>query len=400
MNIDTFALLNETTLSCLNETDEKKIIGTFTELAIRVLKADFGFVWMCKKDQEFELVYQSKNLPYTPLPPTKGGRNTKVFKNLTPDFVSTIEKRKGKYDVSKYMKSFVIIPIMYQNNVYGTIVICFKKTETFSKEKRVSCRMIGSNIAQVITIFRNKEIIKENEEYRRKIREEELRNEFLVDIMHEIRTPLTIIKGTVDLSMRRIPAIDAPTAFKSIATEAEHLMEMLSELSVLTAKDSSVQRIIQTRKIQLVPFLRKISKRWMVLVKKKKITIDIQQIPHVSILADESYLNKLFTNIVTNAIAYGKNNGHISLRGSREGHWVRIDIQDDGIGISDDEINHVFERFYRADKSRSHRQNTPGTGLGLAITKWIAEAHGGKVAVSSILGKGSTFSVYLPSIDE
>ncbi len=398
MITDTLILLNEATIQCLNETDENKIISTFTELAVDILGANFGFVWFCKKGQEFELAYRSHNLPYTPLSPTMGGRNTKVFKSFQPDFVSIVEKRKDKYDVSKYMKSFVIIPITYQDNIYGNIVICFKKLETFSKEKRILCTLIGSNIAQVITIFRNKEILKKNEEYRRKMKEEELRTEFLADAMHELRTPLAIIKGTVDLSMKNYYATNQSIAFKTINTEIQHLTEILSELSVLTSKDSHVQRKIQTKKIKLSPFIKKISERWITLANKKSIVVQIKKIPPVSIFADESYLNKLFTNIVKNAVTYGRDHGHISISGIIKGNMIKIDIHDDGVGISSDDLERVFERFYRVDKSRSSLNDNNGSGLGLAITKWIVEAHGGKITAESTLGKGSTFSVFLPFV--
>ncbi|HTK33159.1 MAG TPA: GAF domain-containing sensor histidine kinase [Candidatus Paceibacterota bacterium] len=395
MIIDTLNLINRTSILCLNETDENKIIGTFTELAVSVLNADFGFVWMNKKNDTFELAYKSRNMPYTPLSPTQNGRNIKVFKNFRPDFVSTVAKRNDVYDVSRYMKSFVIIPIAYQQHIYGNAVICFKKPEKFSKEKRISCAIIGNNIAQVITILRAKHTLKEIEEYKRNMREEELRTEFLADAMHEIRTPLAIIKGTVDLALHPY-SIDQSVALKAIHAEVEHLTEILSELSVLTSKNSPVRRKMQTKKIQLAPFIQEISKRWTALANMKNVSIKIQKMPRVSILADESYLSKLFTNIIKNAITYGKKNGYIKISGTVRKDMIVIDIEDNGIGISQTDLERIFDRFYRADKSRTSLENNSGTGLGLAIVKWIAEAHGGTVTATSTLGKGSVFTVSLP----
>lgn len=400
MNINTLNLLNETTLRCLNETDENKIIGTFTELAISVLEADFGFVWMSIKNQGFDLVYKSHALPYVPHPPTRIGRNIKVFSNLKPDFVSTIHKKIGRNNANKYMKSFVIIPIAYRKNVYGNIVICFKKFEKFSPEKKISCALIGSNIANVMTIFRNKKTLKENEEYRRKMKEEELRTEFLADAMHEIRTPLAIIKGTIDLAMKPGRVLNQSVAIKAIDTEVKHLTELLFELSLLTSKNSLARRNIQTKKTDLATFMINISKRWIPLAKRRGIVIKMKKIMPISILADESYLNKLFTNIVKNAVTYGKNHGHIFISANLQKDMIRIDIQDNGIGISKENIGRIFDRFYRVDKSRSNLNGHNETGLGLSITKWIAEAHGGKVTVKSTLGKGSTFSVFLPTVSK
>lgn len=398
MIIDTLILLNKTTIRCLNETDEKKIIGIFTELAIRILGASFGFVWMSKKDQEFELAYRSHHLPYTPLTPGKHGRNARVFSNHKVDFVSVVDKGKGKFQASRYMKNFAIIPIAYRDNIYGNMVICFRSPDKFSKEKQILSALIGSNLAQIITILHNRKMQKANEEYRRKTDEEGLRTEFLADAMHELRTPLAVIKGTVDLARKSSRLISQSAALKAINGEIQHLVGILGELSLLTSKDSLAQRKILTKKIQLVPSLKRMSKRWKILAHKKNITIRVEKIPFVSILADESYLNKLFSNVVKNAINYGNERGHIYISGKIQDDTVIIDIKDDGIGISQDDIGRIFDRFYRADKSRSNYGKDNGTGLGLAITKWIANAHGGDVTVNSTIGKGSTFSVSLPFV--
>ena len=299
--------------------------------------------------------------------------------------------------------------IAYAEYIYGSIVICFKDNHAFSEVDRQLSVSLGNATAQSITIhdFIGKErkavvVVAQQraniEEDRRKMEEEKLRAEFLADAMHEIRTPLTIIKGTVDLFMKPKYALDQSAALKSINMEIQHITGILSELSVLTSKDSPVQRKIQTKKIKLSQFIRKISKRWMILANKRDIVIKVKKIPPVSILADELYLDKLFTNIVKNAITYGRDNGHISISGTICGDKVKIDIHDDGIGILRKDLERVFDRFYRVDKSRSNFNNYNGTGLGLAITKWIAEAHGGEVTAESTPGKGSTFSVFLPFV--
>ena len=226
--------------------------------------------------------------------------------------------------------------------------------------------------------------------------EEKLRTEFLADAMHEIRTPLSIIKGTVDLALLPRNGINQSIALKAINTEVEHLTGVLSELSMVSKKDSPAHRKMQTKKMLLASFIQNTSKRWVIMAHKKSVTIKIQNIPHVSISGDESYLSKLFTNIVKNAITYGRDKGHIVISAKIRGAMVVLNIQDDGAGISPTDLDRIFERFYRVDKSRTSLNDNSGTGLGLAIAKWIAEAHGGTITAQSTLGKGSVFSISLP----
>jgi signal transduction histidine kinase len=102
----------------------------------------------------------------------------------------------------------------------------------------------------------------------------------------------------------------------------------------------------------------------------------------------------LFINLVDNAIKYTPNGGEVKLSLERDVTWVRVAIADSGVGIPAQDLPKIFDRFYRVDKARSRDKG--GTGLGLAICKWIAEAHGGRVEVTSQVGKGSTFTVWLP----
>jgi two-component system phosphate regulon sensor histidine kinase PhoR len=108
---------------------------------------------------------------------------------------------------------------------------------------------------------------------------------------------------------------------------------------------------------------------------------------------DGHKLDQMINNLVSNAVKYTPDGGTITLSLSQEGDWARFEVTDTGIGISPEHLPHLFDRFYRVDKARSRAGG--GTGLGLAIVKGIAEQHGGRVAVTSEPGKGSTFTVWL-----
>ena len=655
MKTDNFTLLNQAVLECLNNTDETSTIKAFTELGIKILGADFGFVWLSSiQNGKLKLVYKSPTLPYQPKPPSKKGRNFKVINSFIPDYVRDVSKTSDANYVSSYMKSFVIIPISYRNNIYGNIVFCFKKPESFSREKKILCTLIGSNIAQVLTIRRllrreqkarlnaeksakiirqseekfkliasntpdhiliqdvdfryvmvinpqlgltekqmlgktdfdlltkkdaenlhaiKKKVIKtgkarkvgipiinfkgereyfdgsyiprydtdgkvngligyfrnvtERKKYENKILEEraerqlildsvpamifykdtnnrflmtnkvfqetmnlskddldgvslydiypqsqadaywaddkevitsgmpklgiveqmqtknsvrwvetnkipyrdergqitgiigfavditqrkeaeaisererileqeKVKTEFVADAAHELRTPLAIIKGNVDLALRKGPKLlDEREALQAIDEEIKHLSDILSALTLLTTKGARFQKKIVSKKVQIPALMRKVVARCRTLAYRKNIIIYLGNIPKVSISGDEAYLEKLFTNIIKNAITYGRDKGKVSVTGSKRRRSVEIVIADNGVGISSIDLPHIFERFFRADRARTSSEGR--TGLGLAIVKWIAEAHGGTVSVSSNLGKGSTFTVSLP----
>src|SRR6185369_11778202 len=119
--------------------------------------------------------------------------------------------------------------------------------------------------------------------------------------------------------------------------------------------------------------------------------ITLNPIPKIVILGDKNYLEKMFLNIIENAIVYGVQDGHINISATKNKIYIKIDVSDDGIGVSKEDLPHIFERFYRADKSHSGS----GVGLGLSIVKWIAELHSGAVTAVN-QKKGMLVSVLLP----
>ena len=121
---------------------------------------------------------------------------------------------------------------------------------------------------------------------------------------------------------------------------------------------------------------------------------EIKEIPDVSLAGDRIYLEKLFSNIISNAIFYGKEKGSIIINAKKDKKYIIITIKDNGIGIEKEDLPNIFNRFYRAENARDTKRE--GTGLGLAISKWIVESHDGNIEVSSVIKKGTTFTISLP----
>lgn len=230
----------------------------------------------------------------------------------------------------------------------------------------------------------------------RAIQQEKQKIEFISDATHELRTPLAIIRGNADLALRdRSPSPErVRDAFNAINTEVLYLTSLLSDLSILTTRNADFHRKIDLSKVDLNRLIRHIAKRHQSLAQKAGISIVVDIKGKISVEGDESYLKRLFSNIVSNAVYYGKKRGSVTIAGKKDRDKAVIEIRDNGIGISKKDLPHIFERFYRAESSRS--KDFGGSGLGLALVKWIAEAHGGSVSARSVKGKGSIFRVALP----
>jgi len=140
-----------------------------------------------------------------------------------------------------------------------------------------------------------------------------------------------------------------------------------------------------------------VNKAFMTLNKNAKdkfITVENNIEQNLSVSLDESSIIQALINLIHNAIKYSPENSKITVSGSKQNNFIRVDVQDQGIGIPEKDLPRIFERFYRVDKARS--KELGGTGLGLAIVKHIVQTHGGDVFVKSIEGHGSTFSFTIP----
>ena len=245
-----------------------------------------------------------------------------------------------------------------------------------------------------ITERKKLELVKETD---RLLEEERLKVASIADATHELRTPLAIIKGNVDLAMQnKSKNPKAPrSAFRAINYEIKHLSNILSDLTLITSKKGELQNRIVYDKINLRSLVTVVVGRCKAIAYKKNISITARKIPSLIILGDKVYLEKMLANLIKNSIVYGNKNGHTEILAEESRGFVTISVSDDGIGISKEDLPHVFERFYRADKSHTSDANSMGIGLGLSIVKWVAEAHGGTVNAKN-MNKGSVFSVSLP----
>jgi signal transduction histidine kinase len=213
----------------------------------------------------------------------------------------------------------------------------------------------------------------------------------LADVSHELRTPLTVIKGNVDL-MRRMKNLDAES-LASIDQEAGRLTRLVGSLLLLAQAESGKLALIMT-KIELDLLLTEVFQEMSILA-GSKVRVHLNEIDQVYVSGDRDRLKQVFINLVANAIQYTPQGGDVYLSLEKTNGQARVIVRDTGPGIPSEDLPHIFERFYRAEKSRT-RGKTSGFGLGLSIANWIVEKHGGRIEVVSQEGKGTTFAIWLP----
>lgn len=231
---------------------------------------------------------------------------------------------------------------------------------------------------------------------KRLLEDEKLKVESIADATHELRTPIAIIKGNVDLGLLQLGKNSKSpiSALRAIDYEIKHLSGILSDLTLITSKTMELKNRIVFEKVNLKPIIIKAVERCKALAFKKNVSIIAKKIPSLTLSGDKIYLEKMLVNLIKNSIVYGNKDGHTKISVEQSKGVVIINIIDDGIGIAEEDLSHVFERFYRADKS--HTSSGSSIGLGLAIVKWVAEIHGGNVSVKN-KEKGSIFTVSLPT---
>ncbi len=213
---------------------------------------------------------------------------------------------------------------------------------------------------------------------------------FLADVSHELRTPLTVIKGNLSL-MRRMKEVDEES-MASISEEVDRLTRLVGDL-LLLAQAESGRLPLQLGPVELDGLLLDVVQQIQPLAGERRLVVS--EIDEVEITGDRDKLRQVLLNLIGNAIQYTPAGSKVFLRLSKDATSGHIEISDTGPGISPEDLPHIFERFYRGERSRKRSPGT-GFGLGLSIAYWIVKNHNGTIDVKSQEGSGTTFIIRLP----
>jgi len=223
---------------------------------------------------------------------------------------------------------------------------------------------------------------------------------FIADASHELRTPLTVLRASADLLDRHRdePLRENRELFDDLRDGLARLERLATDLLTLARSDLGEQNLA-VAPLDLGPFAADVARRMGPLARAHDLALICELSGNdVPIEADPDRLHQVVLILLDNAIAHTPPGGRITVAVSRQGGEARLEVRDTGEGIPPEALTRIFDRFYRADRSRSRAEG--GAGLGLAIAKVLIESHGGKIALGSTVGEGTTVTVTLPLVDQ
>ena len=223
---------------------------------------------------------------------------------------------------------------------------------------------------------------------------EALRLQLIGDVAHELRTPLSSIKGYMEGLIDGVLPAEAET-FQRAHEEAERLQRLVNDLQELSRVEAGAFTLT-VRPVAVSELVNTVVTRLGRQFEEKEVALATDVPPGLMVNADQERMGQVLLNLVGNALQYTPAGGQVHIRARAEGNTVCLVVEDNGIGIAAEHLPHLFERFYRVDKSRSRAGG--GSGIGLTIARHLIEAHGGQIrAESEGLGRGSTLTVTLPA---
>lgn len=366
----------------------------------KLLSSSVGYGVWDSAGNEYEFV-SAYNLPYDSLAQIRYSMFT-----VSPRAVKTIDETDGKYYIHQYsyndmnlrVCSTVVVNDGGQMRIIQTVQNMNLQDNMADKLLRVLllAMLIGASLSFISGYFiAGRSIVPIQEGLTRQ-------KNFVADASHELRTPVTIMRTNLDV-VKGVPKESVGSQMEWIDSaykETEYMQKLIDKLLTIAKADlgdiGAEKKLVDMHKL-----CRSMRTRFDKLAQQQGIKIsfsDKAKNEKLFVIGDEAELKLLFSNIIDNALHYSGEGKKIKITLFSVGSNIQVDIQDDGIGIAEEDIDNIFERFYRADKARSRREG--GSGLGLPIARQIASEHHGKISAVSRKGKGTTMSVVLPKAKE
>ncbi len=298
--------------------------------------------------------------------------------------------------------SYISVFVMLQRFIYRKIKLIYKliyQTKASKREEFYYKNILPPKSIEEVSVDVEQWAIQHKEEIEILKKNESFRKEFLLNLSHELKTPIFAIQGYVDTLMNG--ALDNPEVNKKFLNNAskniDRLVNLLDDLDEITRLESGEQLLYRQNFI-IQDLIKEVCESLSIKAEEKKIKCFIKkgcELP-LTVFADKEKIRQVLINLIDNAIKYGKQNGIIEVSAYKiDGKKILLEISDDGYGIMEEHLPRIFERFYRTDSARARKAG--GSGLGLSIAKHIIEAHDETIHVRSKTDVGTTFGFTLPS---
>lgn len=278
----------------------------------------------------------------------------------------------------------------------------FDQVVTGEKEVLQELSVQGRNWVMIMTPLYDQTVVRGAVAVIRDMTEErrldKLRKDFISNVSHELRTPISLMQGYSEAIMDDIADSkeEKNELAKIINEESLRMGRLVNELLDLSRMETGHFQL-NTETIQVSSFIQRILNKFRALVKENNIRLELTaDYKFETAILDPDRMEQVFTNLIDNAITHTRENGYVHVLVNNTKDHLSVEIRDNGSGIPEEDLPFIFERFYKADKSRTRNAKQKGTGLGLAIVKNIIEAHQGTISVKSKVGIGTTFSFKIP----
>jgi signal transduction histidine kinase len=288
--------------------------------------------------------------------------------------------------------SVLAVPMVFKSKVIGVLECRNKADDAHYTDEDVT--ILETLTAQAAVAIQYRHLLQEAQlSYEKALELDRMKSDFLGITSHELRTPLGLVIGHIAL-LKDTASLEQMEHIKIIQNSANRLAEITEELS----DESSMKRgfmNLKRRKVGVQLLIQQVVDTLWDLSLQRNITIS-SEVPEneITVEGDAEKLSIALSNLIKNAIIFTNEGGKVKIKGEEVPGFIKISIVDNGIGIPDEELPKIFQRFYQVEKHLTRKHG--GMGLGLAIAKEMVEMHGGRITVESVEGKGSRFMVFLP----
>jgi signal transduction histidine kinase len=288
-------------------------------------------------------------------------------------------------------RSLLAVPLTFHGRTLGVLEV-FNKTERYGDE---DIHILESLASLAITALQNDNLEKNLLASQKEVRDlDRMKNEFIAITSHELRTPLGLVLGHATF-LRELVGDQYEEQVDSIIRSATKLKEIIESLSTVDNYQSGGASL-RSRKVSIRRLIEDVTTAFREMAAQKAVTLKAEVQPNEELLlnADGNKLSVALSNLVKNALTFTRDGGHVIVRGGREGNFIKVSVEDDGIGIPTADVERIFERFYQVESHLTRKHG--GMGLGLSVAKSMVEHHGGRIWAESREGVGSRFIFLLP----